>query len=76
MLLEKVLSFLRLGQILDLLGKKEEAVESYRQVLKLKDIEDSQGFAKKYLKKPYRGQPPRTMPHAGRPGAGRRDSSQ
>lgn len=51
---DKALSFLRLGQILDLLGRREEAVESYRQVLQIKNIEDSQAQARKYLKRPYR----------------------
>jgi tetratricopeptide (TPR) repeat protein len=52
---DKALSFLRLGQTLDLLGRREEAVESYRQVLQIQNIEDSQALARKYLKRPYRG---------------------
>jgi tetratricopeptide (TPR) repeat protein len=52
---DKALSFLRLGQILDLLGRREEAVEAYLQVLQIKDIENSRALARKCLNKPYRG---------------------
>jgi tetratricopeptide (TPR) repeat protein len=52
---EKTLSCLRLGQIMDLQGKRADAVEYYQQVLKLRDFEDSQNLARRFLQKPYRG---------------------
>ncbi len=52
---ERALSQLRLGQILDLEGKRAEALEHYRSVLKLKDVEDSHDLARKYLRQAYRG---------------------
>lgn len=52
---ERALSQLRLGQVLDLQGKRSEAVEHYQTVLKLRDVEDSQDLARKFLQRPYRG---------------------
>lgn len=52
---EKTLSELRLGQILDLEGKREEAIGHYKAVLESADYEDSHSRAGKFLKKPYRG---------------------
>lgn len=52
---ERALSQLRLGQILDLEGKRTEALEHYQGVLKLKDFEDSHDLARKYLRQAYRG---------------------
>jgi tetratricopeptide (TPR) repeat protein len=51
---ERVLSQLRLGQTLDLRGKRAEALEQYQAVLKLKDFEDAQDQARKYILKPFR----------------------
>jgi tetratricopeptide (TPR) repeat protein len=52
---ERALSHLRLGQILDLQGKRSEAIENYRSVLKLKDADNSLETARNLLQKPYRG---------------------
>ncbi len=52
---EKALSYLRAGQIFDLLGKREEALAHYEQVLKLGDVEDSHSYANKWLRHPYSG---------------------
>jgi tetratricopeptide (TPR) repeat protein len=51
---EKALSYLRLGEILDLKGLRSEATEEYRKVLALSDVENSHQQAREYLKKPYR----------------------
>jgi tetratricopeptide (TPR) repeat protein len=51
---ERVLSQLRLGQALDVEGKREQAVERYQAVMKMKNVEDSQSLARRYLRKPYR----------------------
>lgn len=48
-----VLSRLRAGQALDLLGRRAEALAEYRQVLARQDVYDSKELAEKYLKKPY-----------------------
>lgn len=50
---EKALSHLRAGEILDLLGKREEAVSQYRVVRELTEFEDSHEFASQYLDDPY-----------------------
>jgi tetratricopeptide (TPR) repeat protein len=44
---------LRLGQALDLLGKRDEAVAEYQIVLKRENIYDSHKQAKEYVAKPY-----------------------
>jgi tetratricopeptide (TPR) repeat protein len=51
---ERVLSHLRAGEMLDLLGKREEAVAQYREVQKFQDIEGAHKRASRFLKKPYR----------------------
>ncbi|WP_456430114.1 tetratricopeptide repeat protein [Rhodocaloribacter sp.] len=50
----KVLGRLRQGMAYDALGRREEAVARYRQVLKMKDWADAHDRARKYLKTPYR----------------------
>ena len=50
---EKALSHLRAGEILDLLGKREEAVSQYEVVRELAEFEGSHDFADKYLDSPY-----------------------
>jgi tetratricopeptide (TPR) repeat protein len=52
---ERAWSHLRLGQILDLEGKRDQAIERYQQVLKLKEVNNSHDIARKFLQKPYRG---------------------
>jgi tetratricopeptide (TPR) repeat protein len=52
---ERAWSQLRLGQILDLEGKRDQAIERYREVLKLKEVNNSHDMARKFLQKPYRG---------------------
>ncbi|HMW02659.1 MAG TPA: hypothetical protein PKZ53_12090 [Acidobacteriota bacterium] len=47
------LSHLKLGQINDLLSKRQEAVAHYNKVLSRKNVFDSQDRAKEWLKKPY-----------------------
>ena len=51
---EKALSCLRAGQILDLAGRRSEAMSYYEQVLTLENIEESHRQAKRFLKRPYR----------------------
>jgi tetratricopeptide (TPR) repeat protein len=51
---ERALSHLRAGEILDLLGRREEAIAQYEQVRRLPDFEDSHDAAARYLKEPYR----------------------
>ena len=51
---EKVLSCLRAGQILDLAGRRSEAMSYYEQVLRLENIEESHRQARRFLKRPYR----------------------
>ncbi|MFQ5741166.1 MAG: tetratricopeptide repeat protein [Acidobacteriota bacterium] len=50
---EQALSRLKSGQALDLLGRRNDAVVAYEQVLQLPDVENSHRQAKKYLKKSY-----------------------
>ena len=50
---ERVLSHLHAGQVLDLLGRRAEAVAQYRAVLALKDIERSHRHAKMFIERPY-----------------------
>ena len=50
---EKALSHLRAGEMLDLLGKREEAVSQYQVVRELSEFEDSHESASKYLDSPY-----------------------
>ena len=50
---ERVLSQLRLGQALDVEGKRDQAVERYQTVLRMKDVEDSRDLARKFIRKPY-----------------------
>jgi len=52
---ERILSQLRLGQVLDLQGKRSEALEHYQAALKLKDYDGGQEQARKYIQKPYKG---------------------
>jgi tetratricopeptide (TPR) repeat protein len=51
---EKILSHLRAGEMLDLLGQRDEAVAQYREVRKFEDIEGAHKRASRFLKKPYR----------------------
>ena len=50
---ERALSHLRAGELLDLLGKREEAVTQYEVVQGFPQYEDSHQTATKYLKSPY-----------------------
>jgi tetratricopeptide (TPR) repeat protein len=50
---EKALSHLRAGEILDLMGKRTEAVSHYQEVHRLEEFENSHEVASRYLKKPY-----------------------
>jgi tetratricopeptide (TPR) repeat protein len=50
---EKALSHLRAGEVLDLLGKRSEAVSQYHVVQELTEFEGSHEFASKYLDSPY-----------------------
>jgi tetratricopeptide (TPR) repeat protein len=52
---ERTLSQLRLGQILDLQGRRAEAIARYETVLKSKDFDNAQEQARKFLRTPYRG---------------------
>jgi predicted Zn-dependent protease len=47
-------AFLRAGQALDLGGKRNEAIEQYRQVLTRPSVYDSRDQASRGLKKPFR----------------------
>ncbi len=51
---------LRMGQALDLLGKRNEALAEYQTVLKRENIYDSHKQAKEYLSKPYAGETAKT----------------
>lgn len=51
---DKVRSHLRLGEILDLEGERDEALAQYRTVLEMEDYGDSHQEARKYLAEPYR----------------------
>lgn len=50
---EKALSYLRAGEILDLKGKREDAVSHYQEVQQLEDFDNSHRAAGKYIKKPF-----------------------
>ncbi len=50
----RALSQLRLGQILDLQGKRAEAITRYETVLKSKDFDNAQEQARTFLRTPYR----------------------
>ncbi len=47
-------SYLYLGMIYDLLGKREKAIEYYKKTLQLKDYNNSRSLAENYLKSPYK----------------------
>ncbi|GIV58042.1 MAG: hypothetical protein KatS3mg043_2159 [Rhodothermaceae bacterium] len=51
----KTLGLLRLGMTYDALGRRDEAVERYRRVRKLKDFAGAHDRAERYLKTPYDG---------------------
>jgi tetratricopeptide (TPR) repeat protein len=51
---ERVFSHLRAGEILDLMGRREEAITRYQEVKRLRNIEASHKLASRYIKKPYR----------------------
>ncbi|MDP4174400.1 MAG: tetratricopeptide repeat protein, partial [Bacteroidota bacterium] len=48
-----VLSLLYIGNINDQIGQRDKALESYRQVLDLKEYNQSHSLAQQYLEKPY-----------------------
>jgi tetratricopeptide (TPR) repeat protein len=52
---ERALSELRLGQIMDLDGRRQEALEHYHRVLELRDVDNSHELARSFLQKPYQG---------------------
>ena len=52
---QKAMSHLHLGQLLDLQGKRTQAIEQYDSVLKLPEYDNSHATAREFLKKPYRG---------------------
>ncbi len=47
-------SYLYLGMLYDLQGKRERAVEYYKKTLDLKDYNNSRFYAQEYLKTPYK----------------------
>ena len=47
-------SYLKLGNIYDSIGKRDKAVQSYNQVLKMKEFNDSHNLAKKFIQSPYK----------------------
>ncbi|MHB8579056.1 MAG: tetratricopeptide repeat protein [Ignavibacteriaceae bacterium] len=47
-------SYLYLGMIYDLQGKREKAIEYYKKTLHLKDYNNSRALAENYLKSPYK----------------------
>ncbi|MHB1686628.1 MAG: tetratricopeptide repeat protein [Ignavibacteriaceae bacterium] len=47
-------SYLYLGMLYDLQGKREKAVEYYKKTLDFKDYNNSRALAEKYLKSPYK----------------------
>jgi tetratricopeptide (TPR) repeat protein len=51
---ERALSHLRLAQVLDLRGDRQQAITNYQYVLSDANFEDSHSTAQSYLKKPYR----------------------
>jgi tetratricopeptide (TPR) repeat protein len=52
---ERALSHLELGRLLDLMGRRDNALDHYQKVLTLEDFEDSHAQAREHIKKPYRG---------------------
>ncbi len=50
---ERVLSRLSEGKALDLLGRREDALSSYRSVLSSKDVEGSRAEAEKWIRTPF-----------------------
>jgi len=50
---ERALSNLRAGEILDTMGRRDEAVDYYRRVQQLEEFEDSHEAADAYLQSPY-----------------------
>lgn len=52
---DRAMSHLRLGQLLDLQGKRNQAIEQYESVLKSPEYNNSHATAKEFLKNPYRG---------------------
>lgn len=50
----KVLGRLRLGMALDALGRRDEAVDRYREVLRMKDHSQAHRRARNYLDSPYK----------------------
>jgi hypothetical protein len=44
-----------LGPVLDLEGKRAEAIACFQRVLDLKDFEKAQGQARRFLHNPFRG---------------------
>ncbi len=49
-----VLSTLKLGYTYDLMGRRNDAIEQYEEVLSMNDYNNSHENAKKHLKEPYR----------------------
>jgi tetratricopeptide (TPR) repeat protein len=49
-----VLAHLKAGQILDLLGRRDEAMTHYLEVKRLDEYEGSHASAERYLRAPYR----------------------
>lgn len=47
-------SYLKLGNIYDSMGKRDKALQSYNQVLKIKNYNDSHAQAKKFIQSPYK----------------------
>lgn len=48
-----ILAYLTMGMILDLQKKRQEAIEHYKKVLKLKQFRNSHADARRYLQTPY-----------------------
>jgi tetratricopeptide (TPR) repeat protein len=53
----RTVALLELGKTLDLLGRRAEAVQSYRQALEAEDFADSRREAQQYLARAYSGEP-------------------
>ena len=51
----RVLGRLRRGMALDALGRRDEALAAYQQVLAMRDLSDSHATARQYLDRPYGG---------------------
>src|SRR3989338_1051158 len=49
----KAMAILRMGELLDMEGKRKEAIENYKKVLDLPKAWNSQRLAKERIKKPY-----------------------